>query len=87
VDGVRLLLPDTLTMMASTRLTDHQRATSKLLGLPLFASGHGYGMGVAVVMEPDKRDPMRLRRWRRLRWLAGSLWRLVAGRSKLTAAY
>jgi hypothetical protein len=26
-------------MMASNRLTDHQRATSKLLGLPLFAAG------------------------------------------------
>jgi CubicO group peptidase (beta-lactamase class C family) len=59
VDGVRLLRPDTLSMMASNRLTDHQRATSALLGLPLFAKGHGYGMGVAVVMEPDDADPMR----------------------------
>jgi CubicO group peptidase (beta-lactamase class C family) len=59
VDGVRLLRPDTLTMMASNRLTDAQRAASKLLGLPIFASGHGFGMGVAVVMEPDKADPIR----------------------------
>src|SRR5215469_3409211 len=58
VDGVRLLRPDTLAMMASNRLTDHQRATSKLLGMPLFA-GHGFGMGVAVVMEPDKAEPTR----------------------------
>jgi len=24
-------------------------------------AGHGYGMGVAVVMEPDKADPLRSR--------------------------
>lgn len=59
VDGVRLLRPDTLSLMASNRLTDDQRARSKLLGLPIFASGHGFGMGVAVVMEPDKADPIR----------------------------
>lgn len=56
---VRLLRPDTLTMMASNRLTDGQRATSRLLGLPIFAQGHGYGMGVAVVMEPEKAEPAR----------------------------
>ena len=59
VDDVRLLRPDTISMMASNCLTDSQRATSRLLGLPLFAQGHGYGMGVAVVMEPDKADPTR----------------------------
>jgi CubicO group peptidase (beta-lactamase class C family) len=59
VDGVRLLRPDTLRMMASNRLTDHQRATSQMLGLRIFAQGHGFGMGVAVVMEPDKADPIR----------------------------
>ena len=25
----------------------------------MFAPGHGYGMGVAVVMEPDTADPLR----------------------------
>jgi hypothetical protein len=25
--------------------------------MPLFATGHGYGMGVAVVMEPDRASP------------------------------
>jgi CubicO group peptidase (beta-lactamase class C family) len=59
VDGVRLLRPDTLSIMASNCLTDAQRATSRLLGLRPFAQGHGYGMGVAVVMEPDKADPIR----------------------------
>jgi CubicO group peptidase (beta-lactamase class C family) len=59
VDGVRLLRPDTLQMMASNRLTDCQRATSELLGLPIFAVGHGFGMGVAVVMEPETAEPTR----------------------------
>jgi CubicO group peptidase (beta-lactamase class C family) len=59
VDAVRLLRPDTVSMMASNCLTDAQRATSRLLGQRLFAQGHGYGMGVAVVMEPDKADAIR----------------------------
>ena len=59
VDGVRLLRPETCTMMMSNQLTPHQRATSLMLGRPLFAQGHGYGMGVAVVMEPDKADLRR----------------------------
>lgn len=25
--------------------------------MPLFVGGHGFGMGVAVVLEPDKADP------------------------------
>jgi CubicO group peptidase (beta-lactamase class C family) len=46
-------------MMASNQLTSDQRRTARMLGMPVFASGHGYGMGVAVVMEPDKADPLR----------------------------
>jgi CubicO group peptidase (beta-lactamase class C family) len=59
VDGVRLLRPDTCAMMASNQLTSDQRRTARMFGMPLFAAGHGYGMGVAVVMEPDKADPLR----------------------------
>lgn len=59
VDGVRLLRADTLAAMASNRLTDPQRADSELFGLPVFARGHGFGMGVAVVTEPEEADPMR----------------------------
>ena len=59
VDGVRLLRPETCAMMASNQLTSDQRRTARLLGMPVFAAGHGYGMGVAVVMEPDKADPLR----------------------------
>jgi CubicO group peptidase (beta-lactamase class C family) len=61
VDGVRLLRPHTCAMMASNQLTSDQRMTARLLGRPLFAAGHGYGMGVAVVMEPDKADPLTCR--------------------------
>jgi CubicO group peptidase (beta-lactamase class C family) len=59
VDGVRLLRPETLAQMASNQLTPHQRAASRMFGRPLFAVGHGYGMGVAVVTEPEQADPLR----------------------------
>jgi CubicO group peptidase (beta-lactamase class C family) len=61
VDGVRLLRPETCGMMASNQLTSDQRQTARMFGMPVFAAGHGYGMGVAVVMEPDKADPLRCR--------------------------
>jgi CubicO group peptidase (beta-lactamase class C family) len=56
-----LLRPETLAMMTSNQLTTAQRATTRLLGQRIFAAGHGYGMGVAVVMEPEKADPLRCR--------------------------
>ena len=59
VDGVRLLRPETRAMMASNQLTPDQRRTARMMGQTLFASGHGYGLGVAVVTEPDKADPLR----------------------------
>ena len=61
VDGVRLLRPETCRMMVSNQLTPHQRATARLLNQRVFADGHGFGMGVAVVTEPDKADPLRCR--------------------------
>lgn len=57
VDGVQLLQPETLALMTSNCLTESQRATSKMMGLPLFATGHGFGMGVAVMLEPEKSTP------------------------------
>ncbi|HEX5944090.1 MAG TPA: serine hydrolase domain-containing protein [Anaerolineales bacterium] len=53
VDGVRLLQPETLALMTSNHLTDRQRASAELL-----SSGHGFGMGVAVVLVPEKADPI-----------------------------
>jgi hypothetical protein len=43
--------------MTSNQLTGEQRARSEVFGLPIFAAGHGFGMGVAVVMEPGTADP------------------------------
>ncbi len=59
--GLTLLRPETLRMMTSNQLTPEQRATTRMFGRPIFAAGHGYGMGVAVVMEPQNADPLRCR--------------------------
>ena len=59
VDGVRLLRPETLALMMTNQLTNQQRAKSEMSGMPIFAAGHGFGLGVAVVMEPEKADPTR----------------------------
>ncbi len=60
-NGALLLRPETLAVMTSNELTPEQRAKSRLLGRRVFAEGHGYGMGVAVVLEPEKADPRRCR--------------------------
>jgi CubicO group peptidase (beta-lactamase class C family) len=57
VDGVRLLQPKTLALMTSNCLTESQRVTAKMMGMPVFATGHGFGMGVAVMLEPEKAAP------------------------------
>jgi len=59
--GVHLLQPETRVVMTSNQLTPEQRATARMFGRPIFAAGHGYGMGVAVVMEPEKADPLQCR--------------------------
>jgi CubicO group peptidase (beta-lactamase class C family) len=56
-----LLRRETLAMMTSNQLTPDQRATTRMLGQPIFAAGHGYGMGVAVVTDPKTADPLRCR--------------------------
>jgi len=53
VDGVRLLRPETLTLMTSNQLTESQRGSASML-----SSGHGFGLGLAVVLDPDKADPI-----------------------------
>jgi CubicO group peptidase (beta-lactamase class C family) len=59
--GFPLLGRQTLGMMTSNQLTPDQRAAARLLGRPIFAAGHGYGMGVAVVIDPETADPLRCR--------------------------
>lgn len=53
VDGVRILQPGTMAQMRTNQLTPAQRAGARMLGLNPFA-GHGFGLGVAVVIEPEK---------------------------------
>jgi CubicO group peptidase (beta-lactamase class C family) len=52
--GNTLLRPETLALMTTNRLTPAQRARSDVGGARLFEKGHGFGLGVAVVTEPDK---------------------------------
>jgi CubicO group peptidase (beta-lactamase class C family) len=59
VDGVRLLRPETLSMMMSNHLTDTQRENFRLLGQKLFAAGRGFGLGVSVVLKTEEADFMR----------------------------
>jgi len=61
VGGVAVLRPETVGLMTSNQLTPDQRATARMFGQALFAKGHGYGMGVAVVTDPDNADPIRCR--------------------------
>lgn len=53
VDGHRLLDPSSLACMCANTLSPEQRATAEVGGIPLFNRGHGFGLGVAVVMEPE----------------------------------
>ena len=61
VDGVRILQPETCARMLTNQLTPAQRAASRMFGLSLFAEGHGFGLGIAVVMEPENADVLRCR--------------------------
>ncbi len=60
-EGPELLRPETRALLASNQLTAEQRAAAHMFGQSLFAKGHGYGLGVAVVMEPEHADPLRCR--------------------------
>ena len=60
-DPSQLLRPETRALMTSNQLTPDQRATTRMFGRPIFAKGHGYGMGVAVVMEPEHADVLQCR--------------------------
>ncbi len=59
--GAPLLRAETLAAMTSNQLTMEQRRSARMFGRPIFAEGHGYGMGVAVVLEAEKADPRRCR--------------------------
>ncbi len=58
VDGVRLLKVETVRRMTTNHLTAEQVEAATLLGMPVF-SGQGFGLGVAVVTDPDRADVQR----------------------------
>jgi CubicO group peptidase (beta-lactamase class C family) len=58
VDGVRLLKLGTLRRMTANFLTPEQLASATTLGRPVFA-GQGFGLGVAVVLDPENAGVMR----------------------------
>jgi CubicO group peptidase (beta-lactamase class C family) len=60
VDGLRLLRPEILALMTQNHLTERQRSTATMFGMPIF-SAHGFGMGVAVVLDPAKASPLYCR--------------------------
>lgn len=57
VDGAPIMKPETLALMTSNHLSEPQRKQAEMLGRRLFAAGHGYGMGLAVVIDPETADP------------------------------
>ena len=50
-DGVRLLKPETVTMMRTNRLTDAQRAIP-FLGMDFWWKSQGFGLGLSTIMDP-----------------------------------
>jgi CubicO group peptidase (beta-lactamase class C family) len=52
VDGVRLLKPETVTMMRTNRLTVAQRAIP-FMGMP-FWMGQGFGLGLSVILDAEQ---------------------------------
>lgn len=58
VDGVRLLKLETLKRMTANFLTDQQIQAATIMGLPAF-TGQGFGLGVAVVLDPEKASATR----------------------------
>ncbi len=53
VDDVRLLRPETLKLMVTNRLSETQRKNARAM----LDAGHGFGLGVAMVVEPLKAGP------------------------------
>jgi CubicO group peptidase (beta-lactamase class C family) len=58
VDGVRIVKPATMALMTTNCLSATQRASARLLGMSPFAA-HGFGLGVAVVLDPENAAPIR----------------------------
>jgi CubicO group peptidase (beta-lactamase class C family) len=55
-DGARVLSADSVQLMRTNRLTDQQRR-HPFLGAPYWV-GRGFGLGLSVVMDPEKSRPL-----------------------------
>ncbi len=53
VNDVQLLRPETLKEMVSNHLTEEQRTNARYI----LNTGHGYGLGVAMVLDPSMASP------------------------------
>jgi CubicO group peptidase (beta-lactamase class C family) len=51
-EGPALVRPQTLKLMTTNRLTDAQRLEAQMFGMPVFGTGHGFGLGLATVIDP-----------------------------------
>lgn len=54
-----LLSPETLALMTTNRLTDAQRLSANMFGMPTFGTGSGFGLGVSVALDPATAPVMR----------------------------
>lgn len=54
VDGVRILRPETVALMTANQLCEAQRANASIFGMPLLDDGHGFGLGLAVVLDEKR---------------------------------
>jgi CubicO group peptidase (beta-lactamase class C family) len=53
VNGCRLLQPETFRRMVTNCLNEHQRVKARWI----LDAGHGFGLGVAMVLDPQKAGP------------------------------
>ncbi len=51
-EGPALVRPETIRLMTTNRLTDDQRLGAKMFGMSVFGTGHGFGLGLATVIDP-----------------------------------
>ena len=59
VNGVRVLKPETIRLMTKNHLPDDQRRAAAMFGMPTFGEGHGFGYGLATVIDPAHAQVMR----------------------------
>jgi CubicO group peptidase (beta-lactamase class C family) len=51
--GGPLLQPFAYELLVRNRLTEPQRQAATMMGMPVFLPGHGFGLGLATVLDPE----------------------------------